>query len=168
MNQVNIEHVAIHEAGHAVAQVRLEILQGRATIKPTTDLLGSVVAEGENHVYSKNDAISQVLALYAGYAALVANGHNEDAARDGAGDDFDKANHLIESWELGNRDDWLLKAINMMKEPKNIKAVKRIANELLDQETVDGDTLDILVDVADGGITEEEYERIKWWRVKSS
>ena len=66
-------HTSIHEAGHAVAHVRLGILQSHATIEPLdSDLAGSVLAD--DSVWDRDDAENQVLSLYAGYAACLAAG----------------------------------------------------------------------------------------------
>ena len=46
-----------------------------------------------------------------------------------------------------------------MSRPENVKAVRRIADELLVQKTLEPDVVDVLVDVADGKTTEEEYQR---------
>ena len=74
---------AIHEAGHAVAHVRLGIQQSFLTIKPYDGLAGSYTAEGENHVWSKEEAVDQVLAFCAGYATLAAHGCDEEEAQAG-------------------------------------------------------------------------------------
>jgi ATP-dependent Zn protease len=81
-----LKATAIHEAGHAVAHCRLEILQGLVSIEPNaeTQTLGRSTAEGAEHVWSREEAESQVLALYAGYGALLAAGYPHEIAEHGA------------------------------------------------------------------------------------
>ena len=43
--------------------------------------------------------------------------------------------------------------------PENIAAVARVADELLSQSTLESDEVEILIDVADGEATEQDYQR---------
>jgi hypothetical protein len=56
-------HIAIHEAGHAVAHVRLNVDRGDVHIIPdkTTNLLGA--AQGSDSVWNEQDARDQILCL---------------------------------------------------------------------------------------------------------
>ena len=157
-----IKFTAIHEAGHAVAHIRFNIEQYEATIVPSEGNRGSVTAEGENHVWSPEDAQNMVLAFCAGYAALVAAGWSRKTATRGARNDFDRAEGLIEQWELdGALEDWLQKAVALMREPNNRRAVDLIAKELLERKTVPWLDLEDLVRVADGELSEEEFADLK-------
>jgi ATP-dependent Zn protease len=161
----DLKHTAIHEAGHAVAHQRLNILQDKCTIVASDTRAGAVTAEGTEHVWSMEEAHDQVVAYCAGYAALVAAGVDEGTARLGADDDFDQATHLIEFWGLeGDLDTWCRKAKEFMGQPENLAAVQRVADELLRVETLDFDDIAILVDITDGLATEDDYARFKAFR----
>jgi hypothetical protein len=161
----HLKRTAIHEAGHAVAHTRLDILQGRCTIVPSDTAAGSVTAEGAEHVWSPEDARKQVIAYCAGYAALAATGVDESTARLGADSDFDRAIHLIEFWGLeGNLETWCQKAKELMGQPENLAAVQRVADELVRVRTVEFEDIDILVDITDGLATEDDYVRFKAFR----
>jgi hypothetical protein len=43
--------------------------------------------------------------------------------------------------------------------PENTAAVARVAAELLSQSTLERDEVEILIDVADGEATEQDYQR---------
>ena len=170
------KRTAIHEAGHAVAHSRLGILQDHVSIDPENiyddegnllgATLGSAIAEGAEHVNSKEEAGDQVIACYAGYAALGAAGYSEEDAACGADDDFCIASYLLESWQIGEESDWKGKALAMMREQKNIAAVTRVAEELLQERRLVMDQINTLIEVADDEIPEEEYQRCKqaFWK----
>jgi ATP-dependent Zn protease len=157
---VKKENVAIHEAGHAVAHCRLDLDVGFCTINPTEEKLGSLSGEGAGHVSDSDGAKNMVLAYCAGYAAMIADGKPEDEACRGCGDDFENAEQIISFWTLpGNLDVWKKRAVELMSKPENVRAVEVIAAKLLEFETIDGDHLMVLVEVADGVSTKEDYER---------
>ncbi len=153
---------AIHEAGHAVAHYRLDIEQSMLTIEPNPEkgTAGSSSAEGPQHVWSREDAEPMVLAFYAGYGALLAAGYPHEVAEDGAWSDFEQAEQLIEFWGLdGTPDEWRAKSAELMAQPENVAAVRRLADQLLQDRTIDGQLLPIYIEVADGEATEQELER---------
>ena len=121
--------VAIHEAGHAVAHVRLGLDHDGANIIPDEDgQLGGAAGEGQEHVEGERGAKHVVLAFCAGYAALVAAGHAEDTARVGADDDFEQAREVIDSWGLpGGFESWQAQAVELMSRPENVAAVALVA-----------------------------------------
>ena len=45
MEGSNIKHTAIHEAGHAIAHVRIDVLKDQTTIDPGEGILGSSTPE---------------------------------------------------------------------------------------------------------------------------
>lgn len=152
---------AIHEAGHAVAHVRLGLDQEGADIIRNEDAgtLGGAAGEGVNQVWNKEQAEPVVLAFCAGYAALVAAGH-EDGAHLGADDDFEQAEYLIEYWGLqGTLADYKAKSVEQMSAPDNIRAVGMVAEHLLEHKKLDGEYIRVLVDMADGEVTEQEFAR---------
>jgi hypothetical protein len=158
MTDLTVLHTAIHEAGHAVAHVRLGIMQQELSIFPKEGTLGHATAEGAQHVWSAKEAEPMVLAYLAGYAALIAAGHGEGVARAGADSDFAEAEELIKFWGLaGSLDDWRARAVELMAEQRNVRAVALIAEELT--RTLPAECAEALVDVADGGTTQEEYLR---------
>lgn len=49
----------------------------------------------------------------------------------------------------------------MMRDPRNISAAARVAQELLEHQRIDYDDIDYCILIADGEHTEEEYEKFK-------
>ena len=157
-NSPGLTHIAYHEAGHAVAYIRLDIMQSMITIEPNAETLGRTTAEGPDSVWSEQGAAATVLALLAGYAALVAAGYSHEVAMKGADSDMEKAEDLIESWGLQpDLAYWLDQAIEMMREPRNMAAVERVAAELEQRRTIDAQLADVLVDLSDGETTPAEF-----------
>jgi hypothetical protein len=151
---------AIHEAGHTVAHCRLSLDFGFTTIKPTEGKFGSLSGEGTDHVWDAKRAQDMVLAYCAGYAAVIAAGRPVEKARAGCDDDFEHASELITFWKLpGDLDDWKKSAVELMSKPENVRAVEFVTKKLLVLETIAADHLMVLVEVADGASTEEDYER---------
>lgn len=147
---------AIHEAGHALAHIRLGILQDKITIVPNGETLGSVSAEDQ--ACNKEQASDQIIALCAGYGALRVMGHDDEISRLGAGDDFEKADYLIGFWELGNLEEWLQRSVDFLAESKNREAIEMIATELQEHQTLGAGYTDVLVDYSDGEISDAEWE----------
>jgi hypothetical protein len=151
---------AIHEAGHAVAHIRLGILQDRVTIEPKDGVLGSAMAEGAGNVWDAEAAANQAIAFCSGYAALVAAGHDQPTALAGADDDFEQTEYLISFWGLqGGIADWRNRAVELMAEPRNMAAVSLIAGHLEQEKTISGDVLDLLVDLSDGNCSQADFDR---------
>ena len=164
MSESDRKRVAYHEAGHAVANRRFGILQAKATILSRDGYAGAVVWEGKEHVWSANEAPAQVLSYCAGYAALVSIGVERDIALQGCSNDMEAAAELIARWPLsGTLDEWQSKAVELMSRPENIRAVDLVANALLRHETLNDVYLDMLVEFADGNITDQEWERFVTW-----
>ena len=167
LNAMSPGETALHEAGHAVAHVRLDIQQTGVSIKPVPEQgrLGAVNAEGIENVWDSEGAQAQVLAYCAGYAALIAVGLEEARAVEGADDDFDSAVELIESWGLdGTIEIWKQRAVSMMQEPRNLLAVRTVAERLERDGSLDDQWIDMLVDLADGEISSKEFERFVAFR----
>ena len=158
-------HTAIHDAGHMVAHIRLGIDQGGGSIVPDEDAgtLGRAHASG--WVESVDQAKEQILTYLAGYAALVAvGGAGDDDASLGAVDDFERAGELVAAWSLGTLDEWKARAVALMAEPSNIKAVRLIADRLLALGEVDGEWADVLVEYADCKCTDADLAGYQAWR----
>jgi hypothetical protein len=151
---------AIHEAGHAVAHVRLGILQDLLTIISDEYFCGAVLSEGVETVDNTDKAERMVLAYCAGFAALVAAGYPTEIAIVGSDDDFEKCSKLIEDWDLRySLERFKDLAIELMSEPKNVAAVQLVANYALEHKRVEGDVVDVLVELADGDCTSAEFDR---------
>ena len=162
-----------------MAHCRLNIQQAYVSIDPEDiyddegNLIGTThgkaIAEGVEHVYDQVQAGDQTLAYYAGYAALLAAGYSEEDASLGADDDFALAGYLIDFWQIGDETEWKQKAKILMLDEANIVAVARVAEELLFERRLVMDQIGALIDVADGDIPEQEYQRCKqayWKRVE--
>lgn len=160
-------HTAIHEAGHAVAHVRLRPHRGLgyATIVPNHEngTAGNSIHEDEWDCNAESMQ-GEVTVLCAGYGACVAAGMDETLAREGCDSDFEKAEQIIRGWSLSPLSEQLKLAIEMMQRPENRKAVQRLADELMKRQTVDGDEVGVIVEVSDGATTEEDYLRYRMMR----
>jgi len=156
---------AIHEAGHAVACYRLfgdDRYGGRLTIVPRGDLLGShraeeLVFDGTEEVTAEERQAFENEAIYscAGYAAMLAAGYAEEEALAGCEADFEKAERVCNVRLYVSKE----KAMALMMQPQNIAAVARVAGELLSSSTLESEEIEILIDVADGEATEQDYQQ---------
>ncbi len=159
-----LRQTAIHEAGHAVAHIRLGIQQGHVTIVPAGDLSGSAVAEGSDHVWNAAAASDQVLAYCAGHAATIAAGLEAAQAELGCGNDFEEAQQLIDFWRLdSDLAAWQARAIALMSQSENVTAVACVAEWLLQEGTLDSELVDVLVEKADGNVSDTDFERFLSW-----
>lgn len=144
-----VTHTAIHEAGHAVAHHRFKIDQEKASIVPKDGNQGSVTSACEDHVWDKKEAEDMTVAYLAGYAALRAWGYSEDDALQGAEDDLEKAQHLINIWDLESRESLMRESVKILSKPENRLAVKMVAAVLLEKHTIFFDEIDEIVERAD-------------------
>lgn len=151
---------AIHEAGHAVAHRCLFVDRsfpwGMALV-PEQDqeeqgMDGWNMIDRLGNDDDQSTADDDVVRC-AGYAAAVAAGFSEAEAEVGCYEedefDFQQVRGDLETAKA--------KAIDLMREPENVKAVKRIADELLLRRRLHGDHVGLLLDLAFGEITEQEY-----------
>ena len=157
MNNHDLSLTAIHEAGHYVAGNRYDILSDTVTIEPDPDAqsLGSVLQE-DSH-WTPDEAQKQVTTYCAGYAAVVAAGFDAVTAELGCGDDFEKAERIIELWGLPDLDTQKAIAVELMSQDRNRQAVESLVQELLTRHTLDADFADVLISYADGGCSESEW-----------
>jgi hypothetical protein len=145
---------AIHEAGHAVAFYRLFEnfrMSWYVTIvpDPDDDTLGHHAFEGD---FSNPDRDSDhETCSCAGYGAVRASGQEESEATWGCGFDFENVRSDLEAAKA--------RALDLMTRPENVRAVQRLADELLSRETIPGDEIEVLIDVADGELSEEDFQR---------
>jgi len=155
---------AIHEAGHAVAFYRLFGDSWRightVSIKPEDGTAGHHAAEdlsfdGDDELTPDQRQMFENEAIYAcaGYAAVVAAGYPEDEAENGCWSDFESAEKCSDK----PLDEIKREAVLLMQ--NNTQAVNRIVEELLKRKSLEFDEVEILIDVADGSATEEDYAR---------
>ena len=153
--------IAAHEAGHAVAHIRLfpEIpfkdmsivengqigSRGNLNLAFEMDVVPVDLPKDEAEAHFLKDAI---LAC-AGYAASLCVGYDERISLTGCESDFERAGHLLENGKI--------QAIDLMSEPRNIVAVQRLAEELLKHESLDFEHVEGIVMVSDGEMSEIEY-----------
>jgi hypothetical protein len=105
------------------------------------------------------------LSLCSGYAAVLAAGHPENEALRGTSVDFEEAQELIGFWGLaGDLDKWKTDAVELMRRPENAAAVALVADHLLRCSHLDGDLIDVLLDLADGHMSQEEFEQFLQFR----
>lgn len=166
LKTIDRTHTAIHEAGHAVACLRLWETgrdTGNVTIDRTGSKLGSHLAEeiifpanGPVTAEERQEFENEAIYSCAGYAALIAAGYDEATAVLGCDPDFETADYVTERPLAEIKQ----KAVALMQRPENIKAVSRIAEELLQRTTLDYWDVEVLIEVADGNVTEEEYQTV--------
>lgn len=150
---------AIHEAGHAVANNRNGFTSSIVTIVPGEGYNGRQTRE-DGDVYDHEDASKDCIAFAAGYAALAVSGVPKDEAVKGCGSDFDHIEEHVSFWFPDSTlEQWKQKAVELLDTPENRRAIEMVAGELLRWETLYGDHADVVVEWADGEITEADYQR---------
>ncbi|NBA96297.1 hypothetical protein [Pseudomonas sp. R5(2019)] len=149
---------AIHEAGHCVAQARCALQGGWTSIIPDPENNLGGYCEGESSVDSRHEALRVTMVCLAGYAAVVASGMGEAVALEGTGDDFENAAYLALDWNLGTRQRLKSNAVEMMRQPENVRAVALVAEHLLIHRRLDADYTDVLISVSDGETTQGEWD----------
>lgn len=151
---------AVHEAGHAVAHVRLAstFYLGNVTIIPDGHRAGCGQFE-ELWTESADDWRNEVVVLCAGYAAAVVFGHDRRTARHGARSDFDKASAIIAAWNMRPLREHIRVAEKLIERPENRKAVRAIAEGLIEVRTVSGEWVEVVIEWSDGQISDEDYAR---------
>lgn len=148
--------VAYHEAGHAVAFIRLGHGCDGVSIVPGEDHLG--ITGGGDYGDVLEAERTRIVCGCAGFAADMELGSNEESARRGASADFERAQRTIELIGEGTLESWIAHARAFVREPQNWAAIDLIARELLEWDRIDGQVLECLVDIADGLTTREAFE----------
>jgi hypothetical protein len=164
--EVTRQHVAHHEAGHALAHMRGGLGTRLISIVPdeqkgTLGRAGSL--DGESAGGNAWEAC--MLALFAGYAAQVRFDPSCEAlARRGARSDFEKAQELAgvgtNEWAT-TQAEWLERASAFVADEGNWRAIQLLAAELLEHEDLDPDIAITVVEVADGTTTREQLEWLR-------
>ena len=122
-----------------------------ATSRRSWCFYGTEEVTAEERQAFENEAIYAC----AGYAAMLAAGYAEEEALAGCEADFEKAERVCNVRLYVSKE----KAMALMMQPQNIAAVARVAGELLSRSTLEWDEVEILIDVADGEATEQDYQR---------
>lgn len=149
---IDQKFTAIHEAGHAVARERARRCQTEMSIVQNHEegLLG--FSSGEYITpHEEDEAKKSVMVSLAGYAALVVAGYGEEDACLGADGDFDDAIDEIRFISGGDLDYWKQQTVSFMSEPANAHAVTALSEVLIDNLTLVGDEVSIVIDAADEG-----------------
>jgi len=155
----DLRWVAVHEAGHGVARLRLFPDQyfEHISIEQEEDSLGRVRLSFDTTVVPKSSSdqeaedvfLNDAICACAGYAACIVAGFSLEQALTGCESDFERAGHRKElACEL---------ALELMGRDSNARAVRLIADKLLELTTVDHDHIGVLIEIADGECSEEEY-----------
>jgi len=156
------EMLAVHEAGHAVAFYRLfprsHALE--VTIEPDDDLeLGGYLWPAHDISVIEHDTPEEVsdelirnraTVACAGYAATILFGWADVDAIAFCNQDFEQAGDLVEDGKVD--------AMDLLARDANTRAIRIIADELRERRTLDSELVPILMDVADGETTMEEYQ----------
>lgn len=156
---LSLDEIALHEAGHAVAQIRLfpSVYIEEMTVipDPEIDAMGRIAfpevvftaADDEERYegYLKRYAV----VACAGYAALRAAGRSHELSSWGTDYDYEAAGRYLDHGKA--------EAIKLMSAPENIAAVQRVAAELTARREISGELASVLVDLSDGEISEAEY-----------
>lgn len=155
----DLKSTAIHEAGHGVARLRLFPNEhfDHISIEQDDESLGQIVLASDTTVISKSATIEEGEELFmadaifacAGYAACVVAGFSEEQALMGCDSDFERAGHRKErACEL---------ALELLRRDENVRAVQLIVDKLLELNIIDYDHIGVLLELADGECSEEEY-----------
>lgn len=164
----DVEQLAIHKAGHAVAFARLFgdswRVRERLSIESSGVKSPQNVAEELTHV-GPGESLGEMFrdfesdAIYAcaGFAAVLVAGYSAPDAEGGCGSDFEAATHVsdLPLEELKSR------AVELLKQPENVAAVARLSRELLERKTLDPTEVDMIIDVSDGLATEDDLARCR-------
>jgi hypothetical protein len=131
-------HVATHEAGHAVMACRCNIPFSSVTIVREGDADGLVATDWEP---TKERAEDWALFLFAGHAACVAAG----LPGGGNNSDFSKVSSALQDWDLNTFEEWKDRAITMMDQSDNKRAVALVVQLLLEHGTIASDIVEVCV-----------------------
>lgn len=164
-----IELIAYHEAGHAlVSKLTSDSDIPKVTIIPSTTGMGGAtsIIPKERGLISKKELLNAIRVLYAGRAAEYVLKQDNDEITSGAENDIKVATSYIKNYygDLGmsefgmiaisNEKVYMDSAMALSNQlynetveilENNIDTLKRIALELIDKETINGDELNVLI-----------------------
>ncbi|HEC15725.1 MAG TPA: hypothetical protein ENI99_04000 [Sedimenticola sp.] len=154
MSTFTRKHIAYHEAGHAAANLLLDHNPSIATIAPRGDTLGRV-EQLDGDMFSVEGVTNLIVALYAGAEAQKLYEPKVDllTVALGAHSDDEEADEYL---RLLDCDEASLHAHASELLQANWSLVERIAAELMAHVTLNGDELDILLDIHRGDATDED------------
>lgn len=155
----DLRWVAVHEAGHGLARLRLFPDQyfEHISIEQEEDSLGRVRLSFDTTVVPRSSSdqeaedvfLSDAICACAGYAACIISGFSQEQALTGCESDFERAGHRKErASEL---------ALELLGSDENVRALRLIADKLIELTTIDHDHIGVLIELADGDCSEEEY-----------
>jgi ATP-dependent Zn protease len=162
------ENTAYHDAGHGVAYSEYKFNLAPITIIPNKRCAGSLDGKDYFRLDGTVDAKragEAIVALLAGYAAEVKyDPASKSQAVIHAGDDFAKAADIIGTLKkLGQTKDikiWQREADDFVK--KHWKAIETVARELLEVKTLDGQSVEYIIEIAAG--KDGARESLARWR----
>ena len=141
--------IALHEAGHAIAAVRLGFEVTRVTIEPNEEFSGR--CEIVDSMFLDLRAVKHgQLFLLAGHATDLANGVPLELAREIAEADRWFARTVRTQLGLRRERPWLARARRFVRDPANHRAIELLASVLFFCHTLDGNDVGRVVRVADG------------------
>lgn len=158
-----LKTAAYREAGHAVAHHRLRgprRYPGVLSIISYANGAGSTTREQEWSADSEYMQ-DQVVILCAGYAACIAAGIEDATATQSCYFDLAKAKEIVAGWHLAPFEELLEDAVDLMWQPENRRAVERLTDELTRHLLLLPQEIDVLIEVANGGISEAELARLR-------
>jgi hypothetical protein len=162
-----VRRAAYHEAGHAVAHLRLRpsAYIGDITVVPDPEA-GTLGTGKFEEIWAGNREawIDEVIVLCAGYAAEMLTDALEGSARLGATDDFETAEAIIKRHGLDSLDRHIDAARELLLRPQNRRALDLFSRELQKHGTLLSDDVEVLLGVADDEITDHEYEAYRLFR----
>ncbi|MBK8994617.1 MAG: hypothetical protein IPM35_02550 [Myxococcales bacterium] len=145
---------AFHEAGHAVADCRLGFVCGIVSIEPRPGTRGHAV-----HLSEDGSDDDLIIALLAGYAAAVRAGGDPVQEKEGAWSDFERASEILERTGRTDLAPHLARAETFVRD--NWSAIERVAAELIEWRTIEGQELEVVLEVADGNATDADLARFR-------
>ena len=161
----HLERIAIHEAAHAVAMEKLfpGNYPEKLTIVPNGDEYLGFFRPGEYEGQISADLpqseidkhfIKYATFCCAGYAATIVFGFPDEEALEGCESDFETAGAYLEQGKL--------EALNFCTGEENKKAIRFVADMLLECKTFEGyDELTVLLDIAFDARDKNEFYQ---WR----
>lgn len=174
-----IELVAYHEAGHALATKLLtDNNVPKVTIIPSTTGMGGATLSVPKRtgLMTKREVLNNIKVLYAGRAAELILKGDEDLITTGASNDIKEATKQINGYfsaygmsrefgmiEVSNSDKYLNESIKLSNKlydetvvllKENKDKLVNVANALIEKETIGEEELDILIQEDGGSLNE--------------
>ena len=157
LGEHSLAATAHHEAGHTVIDYRFGLDVNYVTIQPNAEKgsLGNSSSDYDRRsgTITLEHLVQIIVSLLADYAAECRYGTTESIAREGAADEFERAEDWLQRAEAGKDpstiENWIPKARQLVEE--NWHAIQAIAQELLTHETLDDAEIESIIQYADSG-----------------